>query len=132
MTVSVTTVTDRSFSGTSVTERTLSESEEELSVTEGSQEEEEEEGSNWDSEGWGLHEGFLAATACCASGTVSLSNEEKLTNVKSYMPREWGRDDAKTWTKRGWGEQKNVCDQIIRAQNWDYHEDGLLDIFVVF
>jgi len=51
MTVSVTTVTDRSFSGTSVTERTLSESEEELSVTEGSQEEEEEEGSNWDSEG---------------------------------------------------------------------------------
>jgi len=34
-----------------VTERTLSESEEELSVTEGSQEEEEEEGSNWDSEG---------------------------------------------------------------------------------
>lgn len=54
MTVSVTSVTDRSFSGTSVTEQTLSESEEEMSVTEGSQEEEEdeeEEGeSNWDSE----------------------------------------------------------------------------------
>ena len=51
MTVSVTSVTDRSFTGTSVTERTLSESEEEVSVTEGSQEEEEEEGeSNWDSE----------------------------------------------------------------------------------
>lgn len=57
MTVSVTSVTDGSFSGTSVvTERTLSESEEEMSVTEGSQEEEEEEQeedeeeSNWDSE----------------------------------------------------------------------------------
>ncbi|XP_022788592.1 bridging integrator 2-like [Stylophora pistillata] len=56
MTVSVTSVTDRSFTGTSVTERTLSESEEEVSETEGSQEEEEddeeedEEGSNWDSE----------------------------------------------------------------------------------
>jgi len=53
MTVSVTSVTDRSFSGTSVTERTLSESEYDVSVTEGSQEEEEdeEEGeSNWDSE----------------------------------------------------------------------------------
>ncbi|XP_027059683.1 zinc finger protein DZIP1L-like [Pocillopora damicornis] len=57
MTVSVTSVTDGSFSGTSVvTERTLSESEEEVSVTEGSQEEEEEdqeedeEESNWDSE----------------------------------------------------------------------------------
>ena len=54
MTVSVTSVTDRSFSGTSVvTERTLSESEEEVSVTEGSQEEdqeEDEEESNWDSE----------------------------------------------------------------------------------
>ena len=49
MTVSVTTVTDRSFSGASATERTLSESEEEVSVTEGSQEEEEGE-SNWDSE----------------------------------------------------------------------------------
>lgn len=53
MTVSVTSATDRSFSGTSVTERTLSESEEELSVTEeGSQERE----SNWDSEGCGLHD----------------------------------------------------------------------------
>jgi len=53
MTVSVTSVTDRSFSGTSVTERTLSESEEELSVTEKSQEEEEDEeegNSDWDSE----------------------------------------------------------------------------------
>ncbi|XP_066024829.1 cilium assembly protein DZIP1 isoform X2 [Pocillopora verrucosa] len=54
MTVSVTSVTDGSFSGTSVvTERTLSESEEEVSVTEGSQEEdqeEDEEESNWDSE----------------------------------------------------------------------------------
>ena len=53
MTVSVTSVTDRSFSGTSVTERTLSESEDDVSVTEGSREEEEdeEEGeSNWDSE----------------------------------------------------------------------------------
>ena len=56
MTVSVTSVTDGSFSGTSVvTERTLSESEEEVSVTEGSQEEdqeEDEEESNWDSEEW--------------------------------------------------------------------------------
>ena len=51
MTVSVTTVTDRSFSGTSVTERTLSESEEEESVTEEGSKEEEEEESNWGSEG---------------------------------------------------------------------------------
>lgn len=50
MTVSVTSVTDRSFSGTSVTERTLSESEDEGSVTEGLQEEEEEGESEWDSE----------------------------------------------------------------------------------
>ena len=48
MTLSVTSVTDRSFSGTSVTEHTLSESEEEVSVTERSQEGEED--SNWDSE----------------------------------------------------------------------------------
>ena len=70
MTVSVTSVTDGSFSGTSVvTERTLSESEEEVSVTEGSQEEEEEdqeedeEESNWDSEEW-VQQGLDRNVAC--------------------------------------------------------------------
>ena len=46
MTVSVTTVTDRSLSATSVTEKTLSESEEDVSVTE-EDESQDEEGSNW-------------------------------------------------------------------------------------
>ncbi|XP_067042610.1 uncharacterized protein [Acropora muricata] len=49
MTVSVTTVTDRSLSATSVTEKTLSESEEDVSVTEDDASQD-EEGSNWDSE----------------------------------------------------------------------------------
>ena len=49
MTVSVTTVTDRSLSATSVTEKTLSESAEDVSVTEDDASQD-EEGSNWDSE----------------------------------------------------------------------------------
>lgn len=98
MTVSVTTVTDRSFSGTSVTERTLSETEEEESVTEEGSQEEEEEGSNWGSEGWGVHEGYI----CYYSPAVRAERFHKWVRRNKASPNEClkGEDEIKTWT---WG-----------------------------